>query len=283
MKKRGLIKIFKNLSLKLFLYIILSIIGLIMIGPYLWMISTSLKEYTEVFRFPPTLIPHYITLDNYRNAFDAVPLGQFFINSLFISITVTLLVLFITSLAGYALARLKFHGKEIIFYTILAILMIPGIVTIIPNFILVKNLGLFDTYLGLILPYVTWNLPIATFMFRSYFEVIPQSLEDAARLDGCSEFEIYWKIMLPLAKPALATVAIFTFLFGWDEFVWALTATSTTSMRTLPVGLALFIGRYETAWNLLCAGSVVATIPVTIFFLLLQKHFMSALAFHIVK
>jgi multiple sugar transport system permease protein len=249
-----------------------------MLFPYVWMLATSLKGEDNIFSFPPSLIPNPIHLENYLTAFTLVPLGTYFLNSAVISVVITISVVVVTAMAGYALARWKFPGSSFLFYAIMAILIVPNIVTIIPNFILVSKLGLYNSYLGMILPYITWNLPIATFIFRNYFAYMPQSLYDAAKVDGSSEFKTFWRIMLPLAKPAAVAVAVFTYLFGWDEFIWALTITNTDAMRTMPVGLDLFVGHYTTSWNLLTAASVVGTAPGIIFFLLFQKQVISALS-----
>jgi multiple sugar transport system permease protein len=249
-----------------------------MIFPYFWMVVTSLKGEANIFSFPPSFIPNPLHLENYLTAFATVPLATYFLNSAFISVVITAASIMVTAMAGYALARWKFPGSNLIFYTAMAILIVPSIVTIIPNFILITRIGLYNSYPGMLLPYITWNLPIATFIFKNYFSYVPQSLYDAARIDGSSEFKIFWRVMLPLAKPAAIAVGVFTYLFGWDEFVWALTVTNNDAMRTMPVGLALFLGRYTTSWNLLTAASVVGTLPGIIFFLLFQKQVISALA-----
>ena len=258
---------------RFFIYFILLIGTWIMVFPFLWMVSTSFKSQYEAFSFPPSLIPQKPILENYIRALTIVPFGRWFLNSFIVASATTLLVVVISSLAGYIFARKDFRWKEPLFYMFLITLMIPGMVTIIPNFILIRTLGLMDTYLGLIFPYTSWNLAMSIYILRNFFSAIPQSIEDSARIDGCSELGIFLKIMLPLAKPGIATIAIFSFLYGWDEFTWALTATSSLHMRTLAVGLALFHGKYLTLWTLLSAGMVIATIPPVIVFILFQKYF----------
>jgi len=266
-------KISKKMLEKAVVYMILILGSVIMIFPFIWTVSTSFKNQYEVFDFPPKLIPEHPTIENYVQALTIVPIGRWFINSFIVASATTIFVIVVASLAGYVFGRKNFRGKDILLYMFLMTLMIPSMVTIIPNFLLIKNIGLMDTYLGLILPYTSWNLALSIYILKDFFSAIPQALEDAARIDGCSELQIFLKIMLPLAKPGIATIGIFTFLYGWDEFTWALTVTSSASMRTLPIGLALFHGEYLTMWTLLTAGLVIATIPPIVVFLLFQKYF----------
>ena len=255
----------------------------VMVWPFAWMVTTSFKSPGEVFRFPPSFLPENPTLINYIEAWTKAPLGRFFLNSLFISIIVTIIVVFLTSLAGYAFARLRFRGREIIFYLLMASLVGPGFAALIPNFLLIKTLGLYNTYLGLILPYIGWNVVVPTLLLKGFFASIPSSLDDAARIDGCSSLKIYYKIMLPLAKPGIITIGIYTFIFGWDELVWALTATSSMEMRTMPVGITLFQTQYYQLWLHLTAAATMNVLPTIIFFILMQKYFMPTLAFSAYK
>ena len=252
------------------------IIGVIaMLGPFYWMISTSFKPYGETGRFPPTLIPENPTLQNYTAVFNILPLDRFILNTLIVAGSILVGTIFLSSLAGFALARLKLRGKTVIFYGLLAGLMTPLLLLVIPNLVMSFHLGIFNTHLGLILPYIAWNLPIPTFLMASFFSAMPPSLEDAARIDGCSNFKIYYKIMLPLSKPMIATVAIFTWLYGWDELMWALTVTSTTAMRTFPVGLTMFqAGPYQMYWNLITAAATIGFVFIVGLFLALRKYFM---------
>ena len=265
----------KAVTTRLLIYIILIIGALVMIFPFYWMGSTSFKSPGEVFRFPPTLIPEVVTLQNYTEAITVMPMARLIFNTLIVAGSLIVGTIFISSLAGFALARLKFRGKNVVFLLLLVSLMIPAGLVLIPNLIITSRLGLFNSLPGIILPYIAWNLPIPTLLMMSFFLGIPPSLEDAARIDGCSTFKIYYRIMLPLAKPMIATVVIFTWLYGWDELMWALTVTSTMSMRTFPVGLAMFKwGPYQTAWGPLCAASAIGFVFIVFLFLALQKYFM---------
>lgn len=265
----------KAVTTRLLIYIILIIGALAMIFPFYWMISTSFKSPGEVFRFPPTLIPEVFTLENYTEAITVMPMIRFIFNTLIVAGSLIVGTILISSLAGFALARLKFRGKNVVFILLLVSMMIPGGLVLIPNLIITGRLGLFNSLPGIILPYIAWNVPIPTLLMMSFFLGVPSSLEDAARIDGCSTFKIYRRIMLPLAKPMIATVVIFTWMFGWDEIMWALTVTSTMSMRTFPVGLAMFKwGQFQTAWGPLCAASTIGFVFVIFLFLALQKYFM---------
>jgi len=285
MRKIKKIKYIKISQILIYFTIYSILIGgaIIMLFPYGWMVATSFKSQGEVFRFPPSLLPERFTFMNYIEAWTSAPLGRFFLNSLFISIIVTVVVVFITSLAGYAFARLRFRGKNFIFYFLFTSLISPGFASYIPNFLLIKMLGLYNTYLALILPYIGWNIVLPTLLLKGFFLSIPSSLEDAAKIDGCSPLQIYYKIMLPLAKPGLITIAIFTWLFSWDEFSWALTATSSMDMRTMPVGMTLFQTQYYTLWLQLSAAAVMCSLPTIIFFILLQKYFVPTLTFSAYK
>jgi len=247
-----------------------------MVVPFLWMLSTSLKTNLEVFRFPPTLIPGDPQWHNYLDIFQVVPYGRWFLNSLFITLAQTLLYLFVASLAGYTFARLKFPGRDLIFALYLATLMLPAEVTLIPKFILIKELHLIDTFAAVILPGV-FNA-YGVFLLRQFFMTLPESLEEAAVIDGASYFRIYWSIVLPLAGPALATLAIFSFRGAWNDFIWPLIVINSENMKPLSVGLASFHGLYETNWPYLMAASTIALIPIIIVFILAQRYFVRGIA-----
>jgi len=247
-----------------------------MVTPFVWMLSSSLKTNLEVFHIPPTLIPSVAQWHNYVEIFQVVPYGRWFLNSLFITLAQTLLYLFVASLAGYTFARLRFPGREAIFTLFLATLMVPGEVTLIPRFILMKELDLIDTFTAVILPGV-FNA-YGVFLLRQFFMTLPESLEEAAILDGASYFRIYWNIILPLAGPALATLAIFSFRGAWNDFLWPLIVINSENMKPLSVGLASFHGLYETNWPLLMAASTVALIPIVIVFVVAQKYFVQGIA-----
>ena len=243
----------------------------VMLLPFLWMLSTSLKRPPEIFTYPPVWIPGTIEWSNYRSAIDAMPFGRFYLNSLFVATSVTLLQLLTSSLSAFAFARLRFRGRNAIFLLYLATLMIPFQVTMIPNFILMRYLGWFDTYQALILPPAF--SAFSTFLLRQYFLSIPLDLDEAARIDGATSWRIWWQVTLPLSGPVLAALAIFVFLNSWNDFLWPLIITNSIEMRTLPVGLSAFQSQYGVRWNLLMAGSVIAMVPVLVVYILGQKWF----------
>ncbi|MDQ3460040.1 MAG: carbohydrate ABC transporter permease [Deinococcota bacterium] len=246
-----------------------------MLAPFIWMISTSLKSAGAVFEYPPTFIPDPPRWDNYRRVFEVLPFARFFLNSLFVAAAVTVLQLVTSSLAAYAFARLRFPGRDALFLGYLGTLMIPAQVVIIPNFILLSYLGWIDTYQALILPAAF--SAFGTFLLRQYFLTIPGELEDAAVVDGANHFQIYTRVILPLSGPALSALAIFTFLFNWNSFLYPLVVTNSTQMSTLTVGLNTLQGQYNTAWTLLMAGSVIALLPVLVVFIFAQRYFIKGI------
>ncbi len=256
---------------KIILYTVLTAIGIFMIIPFLWMLSTSLKEAGAVFTYPPQWIPKPFVFRNYVDAWNAVPFGRFFMNSIFVAVCVTFGKVFTSSLAAYAFARLQFPGRDKLFLMYLATMMIPGQVTMIPVFILLKNIGWIDTYYALILPGMF--TAYGTFMLRQFFLTIPKELEEAAIIDGLNRWQIYWKIIVPLSKPALATLSTFVFLGSWNEFMWPLIVTNSMEMKTLPIGLASFQGLYTTDWTLLMAASIIVLLPVLMVYIFNQKFF----------
>ncbi|MEX2536981.1 MAG: carbohydrate ABC transporter permease [Trueperaceae bacterium] len=249
--------------------------ALIMLMPFIWMLSTSLKSVGAVFEFPPTFIPNPVHWDNYRRLFEVLPFARFFLNSLIVATAVTGLHITSSALAAYAFARMHFPGRDALFLGYLATLMIPAQVVIIPNFILLRYLGWIDTYQALILP-AAFNA-FGTFLLRQYFLTIPYELEDAAVVDGANHFQIFLRVILPLSGPALSALAIFTFLFNWNSFLYPLIVTSSTEMSTLTVGLNTLQGQYNTAWTLLMAGSVIALLPVLVVFIFAQRYFIKGI------
>lgn len=215
------------------------------------------------------------TLDNYRETFRIVPFGRYYLNSAIVSVTVTVVQILISSLAAFAFARLRFRGRDAIFVLYLATLMIPFPVTLIPNFLVIKNLGWYDTYRALIVP-ALFSV-FSTFLLRQYYRTLPMDLDEAARMDGASSFRIWLQIILPLSGPVLAALAIFVFQGVWNDFLWPLVVTASENMRTIPVGLAAFVGQYSTAWGLLMAGAVIALLPVLVIYILAQKWFVQGI------
>lgn len=260
-------------------YFFLAIIGITMLIPFLWMLSTSLKEPTAVFeRYSAwwrNWLPSPVVWSNYIRAWRAVPFGRFYLNSIFVATCVTFGQVITSSFAAYAFARLKFPGRDKIFFGYLATLMIPYAVIMIPVFILLKLIGWIDTYKALTIP--AMFSAYGTFMLRQFFMTLPRELEDAAKIDGCSLFGIFWRIILPLSKPAIATLTTFTFMGNWMSFIWPLLVINRTALKTLPIGLAYFQSQYTTDWTLLMAASVMATIPVIIVFVFNQRFFIEGI------
>lgn len=279
-KEKGLDFVKQQLRLerpgRALLFLVILAASIIMLLPFLWMVSTSLKEPGAVFGLQLQLIPKPIVWDNYKRIFEVLPFGRFYWNSIVTSAAVTLLQLVTCSFAGYAFARLKFPGRDTLFLGYLATLMIPGQVTIIPNFIMLRMLGWIDTYQALILPNAF--SAFGTFLLRQFFSTLPADLEDAAKIDGCSHFGIYRHVILPLSKPALSSLTVFTWLGQWNSFIWPLIVINSVKMNTLTVGLRTLQGQYNTQWTLLMAGSVLALLPVLILFVLAQRTFISGMA-----
>lgn len=249
--------------------------ALVMCGPFVWMVSTSLKPAAEMSHFPPTLFTDHPQIENYRRIFEVIPFWRLIANSLIVALAVTILQLVTCSLAAYAFAFLRFRGREALFLLYLSALMVPSQVTLLPNFILVRTFGWIDTYQGLILPFAFSSF--GTFLLRQYFKTIPHEIQEAARADGASHFQVYVRITLPLARPALAALAIFTFVAQWNNFIWPLITTTRVEMATLTVGLSTLQGQYNTDWPLLMTGSVLSTIPILVVFVLGNRSFISGI------
>jgi multiple sugar transport system permease protein len=262
---------------RLTLHVILIVGAFIMVLPFLWMVSTSLKTRTDVLtQFPPQLIPSTFMISNYSEALTSLPFDRYYINSLFVAGSVTVLQLFTSSLAAFAFARLRFKGRSVIFYLYLVGLMIPFPVLLLPNFIIIRQLGWFDSFFALIVPpaFSAFSL----FLLRQYYRGLPMEYDEAARIDGASSLRIWWNIILPNSKPALAALGIFTFLGTWNDFLWPLVVTNSPLMRTLPIGLSTFQGQYSVRWELLMAASVVALVPVIIIYLFAQNWIITGLS-----
>ncbi len=271
---------------KFFSYLLLSIFGLTMVLPFIWMISTSFKEAIEVFTEDPlnwrTWIPQNFVWQNYLEVFKVLPFLKFYFNSIVVAICVTLGVVVSSSLAGYAFSRLNFAGRDKIFFAYLATMMIPGAVTIIPVFILMRYLGWIDSYKALIIP--AMFTAYGTFMLRQFFMTLPKDLEDAAKIDGCGFFGIFCRIILPLSKPALATLTVFTFIGNWQSLLWPLLVTNSIKMFTVPIGLAYFQSQYYLVnWTMLMAASAMAIMPIIIIFLFAQKFFIEGIKLEGIK
>ena len=246
--------------------------------PFWYMLITSLKPQSFIFEIPPRLWPQEITIQNYVSALGKDLFGLYFLNSLIVAVSSTALTVLISSLLAYAFARLQFPGKEVFFSLFLLGMMIPPVMLIIPQFIIAKYLHLLDSLPGLLVVYITMNLSMQTFLLRGFFEGVPRDLEDAALIDGANRFTIFWKVVLPLSRPGLAVVSIFTFLYSWDEFPWAHVAIKETARRTLPIAIALFQSQHLTEWGQVFAASIFALVPVLIVFILFQRSFIGGIA-----
>jgi multiple sugar transport system permease protein len=257
-------------------HLLLYTLALLTVAPFLWMVLTSFKDLQEIFSYPPTWWPERFTTDNYTDAFAAAPFGRFYFNSLFVAVVVTLGQLVTCSMAAYAFARMQFRGRDVLFYLFLGTMMVPAHVTMIPSFMILHWLGLIDSYGALILPGLA--SAFGTFLLRQFFLTLPKELEEAAFIDGCGRFRVLWQIILPLARPALATLAVFTFMGVFNDFLWALIVVNSQELYTVQLGLAIFRDRYSTEWGPLMAGSVAATLPILILFFVAQKHFIQGIA-----
>jgi len=250
---------------------------LVMIAPFVWMLVSSFKSEGELRQAPPTWLPADPTLANYRELFDRLDFPLYFANSALVAILVTAGNLLICSATGYALAKLRFAGRRGLFLLVLGNLMVPPAATFVPQFVLVSNLGLVNTYAGLVLPSIA--LAVNVFLMRQFILSIPDDLLESARVDGAGEWRVYWQIVLPLCGPALATVGILTFLGSWNNFLWPLVVATTEDKYTLPVALALYsVGQNQTRYGLLLAGSTTIILPVLILFGFLQRHFVRGIA-----
>ena len=246
--------------------------------PFWYMVVTSLKPQSYIFEIPPRLWPQPATLNNYVVALSKDLFGLYFLNSIVVAVSSTALTVLVSGLLAYAFARLEFPGREALFYVFLVGMMIPPVMLIIPQFIVAKYLHLFNSLLGLIVVYVTMNLSMQTFLLRSFFEGLPRDLEEAALIDGAGRWTIFRRIVLPLSRPGLAVVTIFTFLYSWDEFPWAHVAIKETTRRTLPIAIALFQSEHLTEWGQVFAASIVALIPVVVVFVVFQRYFIRGIA-----
>jgi multiple sugar transport system permease protein len=244
--------------------------------PFVWMVATSFKTEGEIFSNPAQLLPAHLTIQAYVDVWRRIPFGRFFINSVIFAGAVTTLSLFLDSMTAYAFARLRFKGRDILFWVVLATLMVPFQITLIPLFLTVFHLGWLDTYQGLVVPRATNAFGI--FLLRQFFVTLPRELDDAARMDGAGEFRIYWQIILPLSLPALATLAVFHFMYNWNDFLWPLVITSSPEMRTLPAGLTLFMGQHVIEHPILMAGATISLLPLAFAFVFLQRYFVRGVA-----
>jgi multiple sugar transport system permease protein len=268
-RKRG------GLAVTILLYLLLVAGALTMIVPFLWMVSTGLKAPGSVLTIPPQLYPQEPTLASFRRVMEVVPLGRMFLNSVFVTTVAVTAQLATGSLAAYAFARMRWRGRDAVFMAYLATLMIPTQVTITPLFILMRQLGWINTYQGLILPGTVGAF--GTFLLRQAMLNVPRAYEEAAFLDGANHFQVYRGIVLPMIRPALATLAVLATMASWNDFLWPLFATNDAKLMTLPVGLSLLQGEHTSDWNLIMAGAVISVAPIILVYLAAQRAFINGM------
>ncbi len=253
------------------IYSLLGAIAIVMLVPLVWLVSTSLKSPQEnLFQFPPQLWPSQPTLENFTQVWQTNPFGQYLLNSTIVAVLTVALNLLFCSLAAYPLARLSFPGRDWIFTAIVTTIMIPFQIVMIPLYILAVQLGLRNSYLGVIFPGIASAFGI--FLLRQAFQGVPKELEEAARMDGCSELGLWWYVMLPAIRPALVTLAIFVFIGSWSDFLWPLIILDRPEYYTLPLGVANLAGTFTLDWRLIAAGSVISILPILLFFLAMQQY-----------
>ncbi|MDF1486956.1 carbohydrate ABC transporter permease [Tessaracoccus caeni] len=259
------------------LYLILTVALVVVITPFAWMVLGAFKTSAELRQVPPTWWPESPTLTNFTDLFSRLSFDVYFRNSIIVASVVTAGNLLFCSMVGYALAMLEFRGKKVIFFLIMGTLMIPGVVTFVPLFVLVANMGLINTLPGLFLPFLVG--PFGVFMMRQFISGLPRELIEAARIDGTGEIQIFLRVILPLLGPALATLGILTFLGSWNNFLWPLVVAQTNDTYTLPVALALYsTGQNQTEYGLLMAGATIVVLPVLVVFLIFQRRFIQGIA-----
>jgi multiple sugar transport system permease protein len=263
---------------RILIYVVLIAIAIVILLPLLWMVSTSFKPKSQWFSAQIYWIPKTFTWANYERLFTntSTPIARWFINSVAVGAAVTVLTLFIDSLAAYAYARLEFPGRKVIFAIMLATLFLPGLMFLVPNFLTIYHVGLLNNYLGVILPGLAGVFGV--FFLRQFFETLPKELEEAALIDGASSFQIFYRVVLPLAKGALATLGIITFLASWNDFLWPLLILQKSDMLTLPPGLRTLQGAYTSEYGQMMAGAVIAAVPVLILYIGLQRFIVQSVA-----
>jgi len=255
------------------LFCFTAILAILTVSPLIWMISASLKPGAET--FAPNIIPSHPTLENFRYVFTALPFWRYMLNSFFVSGTITVVALWFHSMAGFALARLRFPGREAIFLAIFSTFLVSLPVIIVPLFILVRQMGMVNTYAGLIVP-ATFNA-FGIFLLRQFYIAIPNELQEAAVIDGAGYFRIYWNIMLPLSRPILAALAVFFFLANWNAFIWPLTITNDPNLWVVQIAIASFHQQYSASWNYIMAGSTIVALPTLLLFFIFQRQLVESI------
>lgn len=266
---------------RLAVHILLAVGALLMIMPFLWMISTSFKSFADSMSVPPKWLPVEWHPDNYLRVIQTIDFGTYYLNTVIVTVGRTAGQLILCSLAAYAFASLRFPFKNAIFLALLAVLMVPSQVVMIPSFVIMREFNWLDTFYVLIVPGIF--SAFGTFLLRQFFMTLPKDLEEAAKIDGCSYFRIYWNIYLPLSKAALVSLAIFTILASWNDLLWPLIMTSSEEIRVLSIGISSFQGQHSTDYPLLMAGALMATLPIIILFIFLQRYFIEGIAMNGIK
>jgi len=260
------------------------VVGALFAGlPVLWMLSSSFKPNTDIFQYPPRLIPETFTFDAYTTIFTDPTKVQFFVNSYFVSLSVTFLTLLVGVLAAYAFSRFEFPFKSVLNVVIVSVQAVPPITLLIPYFGLIIFLGLYNTYQGLILTYMVFTLPYAIIMMTGYFNTLPRELDEAVKVDGGSSWTALWRVLVPISVPGLVSVGIYTFMIAWNEYLFALTLTKTVEMRTVPIGIQLLMGQHSYEWNQMMSMSILGCIPVLLLFLFFQRYFIGGMTAGAVK
>lgn len=264
-------------------YLILFLMIAIAVFPAIWMLSTSIKDVTELYDIPPEIIPDAPTVRNYINVLQNSKMYQAFFNSVVVTVSVVLLTLFLSVLAGYGFSRFRFRGSGILKVGLLFGQMVPGVVIIIPLYFLFSKVGLLDTHVSMVIADMALTIPMGVIMLSSFFESVPRELEEAAKIDGCTGLSALFRVVLPVAKPGLISVAIYTFINAWEEFLFALNLTSSSRTRTLPIAISMFSGEYAVDWGATMAAAAVVALPVLLLFLLCNRYFVQGLSDGAVK
>lgn len=273
----------KELLGKAGIYVSLTAITLLLVFPFVWMVSTSLKNKSEMFSATPTLFPREITFENYRSMWVDYNFAPYLRNSLIVAVCTTLISLLVATFLAYGISRFKFRGKKVVFNLLILTQMFPLPLLIITIYAVFVRIGLIDSLMGLIIAYCTFAVPFATMMLKSYFDGLPLELEEAAAIDGCNPFSTIFRVVIPLSAPSIAAMGLFSFILAWQEFMMSLTLIRSPELRTLPVGITLMVGFRDIMWGPLMAGTVVVTLPVVVLFIYFQKYLISGMTMGAVK
>ncbi|TVY06582.1 carbohydrate ABC transporter permease [Paenibacillus cremeus] len=264
-------------------YCILIVVAITVLIPVLWMLSTALKSDTEIFSIPPRWIPSDVTTAAFHRIWTDYPFARYFLNSILVVSASTIISLLFSCLAGYGASRFQFRGKGLFLTFLLVTQMFPSIMLLIPFYKIIQTLGLINTHTALIMTYISFTIPFCSWMMMGYFQSIPKELDEAAAIDGCSRLRTFYQIVFPLSLPGVAATAIYSFITGWNEYMFALVLTQSETMKTVPIGIGQLIGQYKIMWNDMMSASLVAIIPLTLVFLFFQKYLISSLTAGAVK